>query len=71
VGLAGIPFAFIFPKKRGVAIGAVAFPLILMMMIIFHKPWEVVVAAIAVMVVAVFRRLTGEKKEHPEKSEAA
>jgi glycerol-3-phosphate acyltransferase PlsY len=63
VGLAGIPFAFIFPKKRGVAIGAVAFPLILIMMIIFHKPWEVLVAAVAVAVVAVIRRLTGERKE--------
>lgn len=62
VGLAGVPFAFIFKKKRGVGIALVAFPLILIMFVVFHKPWEVFVAAIVVMAVTVLRRLTGEKK---------
>jgi acyl-phosphate glycerol 3-phosphate acyltransferase len=63
IGLAGIPFAFIFKKKRGVGIGLVAFPLILIMLIVFHKPWEVVLSAILVMALTIFRRLTGEKKQ--------
>lgn len=66
IGLAGIPFIFLFPKKRGVGFSAVAFPLILAMMIVFHKPWQVIAAAVAVMAVAILRRLTGEKKQKIE-----
>lgn len=66
LGLAGIPFIFIFPKKRGVGFSAVAFPLILAMMFVLHKPWQVIAAAVAVMVIAILRRLTGEKKRQVE-----
>lgn len=62
VGVLGIPFIFLFPKRRGVAFGLVAFPLILAMFVVYHKPWEVFAAALFVMIVALIRRMTGEKK---------
>ena len=32
------------------------------------KPWQVVVAALSVMILGAFRRLTGERKEKREKA---
>jgi glycerol-3-phosphate acyltransferase PlsY len=63
-GLVGIPFIFIFPNKRGVGFCTVMFPVVLGMMILTHKPWQVISAAVAVMVLAIIRRLTGEKKQN-------
>jgi glycerol-3-phosphate acyltransferase PlsY len=62
VGLLGLPFGLIFKKKPGVAIAAVSFPAVLAMLILFHLPWQVLVSALSLMLLEVFRRLTGEKK---------
>ncbi len=69
-GLLGIPFGLIFRKSRGVAIGLVGFPLVLLMFILNKKPWQVIVAALSVMLLGAFRRLTGERKEKQEKASA-
>jgi glycerol-3-phosphate acyltransferase PlsY len=63
IGLIGLPFALIFKKKPGLAIGAISFPAVLIMFVIFHLPWEVFISAIALVVLEVFHRFTGEKKQ--------
>jgi glycerol-3-phosphate acyltransferase PlsY len=62
VGLLGIPFGMIFKNKPGLAIGAVSFPAVLIMFVVFHLPWQVIVSALALMLLEVYRRFTGEKK---------
>jgi len=61
-GLVGLPFAFIFKKTPGLAFSAVCFPAILIMFIVFHLPWQVIVSALTLMLLEVYRRITGEKK---------
>jgi len=64
-GLIGLVIGIFYKKARGVMIGAIGFPIVIAMFIIFKKPWQVVAAALAVMLLGVNRRLTGEKKEKP------
>jgi hypothetical protein len=36
--------------------------------VIFHLPWEIIVTAIILMLLEVYRRFTGEKKVKPTAS---
>jgi glycerol-3-phosphate acyltransferase PlsY len=68
-GLLGVPMIFFFKKTPGPALAAVAFPAILILMAITHKPWQVLVSALVVMVVVMVRRFTGEPKRSPNPSQ--
>lgn len=50
----------IFRNKPGLAIGTLAFPLMLGLMIYFREPLQVILAAALVMLITAFRRATGE-----------
>jgi glycerol-3-phosphate acyltransferase PlsY len=63
VGLFGLPFGLLFKKTPGLAIGAVAFAAVLVTFILVKMPWQVLVSAIAIMTLEIYRRFTGEKKE--------
>jgi glycerol-3-phosphate acyltransferase PlsY len=65
VGLLGLPFGLIYKKKPGLAIGAVSFPAVLIMFVVFHLPWEIIATAIILMLLEVYRRFTGERKAKP------
>ncbi len=50
----------IFRNKPGLAIGTLAFPLMVTLMVYLREPLQVILAAVLVMLIATIRRATGE-----------
>jgi acyl-phosphate glycerol 3-phosphate acyltransferase len=50
----------VFRDKPGLAIGIIAFPLMLVLLFYFQEPLQVILAAALVMLITVIRRATGE-----------
>jgi glycerol-3-phosphate acyltransferase PlsY len=56
-----VPCGLLWRSKPGLAIGGVGFPLFLVMLCVFHKPWINIISTLVVMAVEIYRRMTGER----------